>query len=164
MKDHFLCPHCGKVVEKYRNPFPTVDIIIETKGGGIVLIQRRNPPHGWAIPGGFVDYGESLEAAALREAKEETSLDVKLMYQLGAYSEPDRDPRQHTISVVFVAKAGGEPRADDDASEIGVFDRDTLPDDLAFDHGRILRDYFRRKFSAVISENLHNNKKCSPEK
>ena len=142
MKDRLSCPHCGHTVEKFRNPFPTVDIIIEINGRGIVLIKRKNPPYGWALPGGFVDYGESLEAAALREAKEETSLAVELLAQLGAYSDPDRDPRQHTISYVFIAKAKGKPRADDDAMEIGIFKRDTVPKELAFDHGRILRDYF----------------------
>ena len=133
----------GKTVEKYRNPFPTVDIIIEMDGG-IVLIRRKNPPYGWALPGGFVDYGESLETAAIREAKEETSLNVELISQFGAYSDPNRDPRQHNISVVFKAKATGQPKAADDAKEIGVFDRDSLPDDLAFDHGKILQDYFDR--------------------
>ena len=115
--------------------------IIEVRTG-IVLIRRKNPPYGWALPGGFVDYGESLEAAAIREAREETSLDVVLVSQLGAYSDPERDPRQHTISVVFVAKANGRPRAADDAVGIGIFNRDNLPERLAFDHGRILRDYF----------------------
>ena len=128
-------------VEKYRNPFPTVDIIIEIDGG-VVLIRRKNPPYGWAIPGGFVDYGESLETAAVREAKEETSLDVHLLSQMGAYSDPERDPRFHTISVVFIAKAEGVPKAADDAVKIGVFRRKTLPEDLAFDHGKILQDYF----------------------
>jgi len=128
-------------VEKYRNPFPTVDIIIEIDGG-VVLIRRKNPPYGWAIPGGFVDYGESLEMAAVREAKEETSLDVHLLSQMGAYSDPERDPRFHTISVVFIAKAEGVPKAADDAVKIGVFRRETLPEDLAFDHGKILQDYF----------------------
>ncbi len=141
MKDRILCPNCGKVVVKYRNPFPTVDIIIELEGG-IVLIRRKNPPHGWAIPGGFVDYGESLETAAVREAGEETSLKVELLKQLGAYSDPGRDPRMHTITVVFVAKGIGRPRAQDDAADIGVFLEHTLPDDLAFDHHKILRDYF----------------------
>ena len=133
------------MVEKYRNPFPTVDIIVELEGG-IVLIQRKNPPYGWALPGGFVDYGESLEGAAIREAKEEISLDVELVSQLGAYSDPDRDPRQHNISVVFVArsKSKGKPVASDDALEVGIFDADSLPKELAFDHSRILRDYFRR--------------------
>ncbi len=143
MKDRLLCPHCGKVVENYRNPFPTVDVIIEVEGG-IVLIQRRNPPYGWALPGGFVDYGESLEEAAVREAKEETSLDVELLSQLGAYSDPGRDPRQHNISVVFVArsKSKGKPVASDDALGVGVFDADSLPEELAFDHDKILKDYF----------------------
>ena len=143
MKERLLCPHCGKEVVKYRNPFPTVDIIIEMDGG-IVLIQRKNPPYGWALPGGFVDYGESLEEAAIREAKEETSLDVELLSQLGAYSDPDRDPRQHSISVVFVARSRGKgrPAASDDALEVGIFDGDSLPEELAFDHSRILEDYF----------------------
>ncbi len=145
MKQEVICPHCGKVVEKYRNPFPTVDIIIEMEGGRILLIKRRNPPYGWAIPGGFVDYGESLETAALREAKEETSLEVELKYQLGAYSDPNRDPRFHTISVVFVARMlEGTPKAADDAKEVGIFGKEDLPEDLAFDHAKILKDYFER--------------------
>ena len=146
MKDKLLCPHCGKIVKAYRNPFPTVDIIIELDEG-IVLIKRKNPPYGWALPGGFVDYGESLETSAVREAKEETSLDVSLVAQLGAYSDPNRDPRMHTITVVFIAKAQGEPKAADDASEVGVFQQDTLPGNLAFDHDRILRDYFASRKS-----------------
>ena len=143
-KDELSCPHCGKVVEKYRNPFPTVDIIIELEKHGIVLIKRKNPPFGWALPGGFVDYGESLESAALREAREETGLDVELLYQLGAYSDPERDPRHHTISVVFVARATGEPKAADDAEDVGVFDPNSLPKQLAFDHAKILQDYFEK--------------------
>lgn len=154
-KDELSCPHCGKVVEKYRNPFPTVDIIIEIASGppeptapgekhAIVLIKRKNPPFGWALPGGFVDYGESLESAALREAREETGLDVGLLYQLGAYSDPERDPRHHTISVVFVARATGEPKAADDAEDVGVFDPNSLPEQLAFDHAKILQDYFEK--------------------
>ena len=102
------CPRCGTVMELYHNPIPTVDIIIAVEGG-IVLIMRKNNPVGWAIPGGFVDYGESLEDAAVREAKEETSLDVVLGDQLHTYSRPDRDPRQHTISTVFTATAAGIP-------------------------------------------------------
>lgn len=123
-----------------RNPFPTVDIIIETEGG-IVLIKRKNPPFGWAIPGGFVDYGESLEQAAKREAREETRLDVHLVEQFHSYSEPGRDPRFHTVSMVFIAKASGDPEAADDAKEAAVFSTLDLPKDLAFDHGRILSDY-----------------------
>ncbi len=139
------CPD-GTEIRRYKNPVPTVDIIIEveTPDGkkGIVLIDRKNFPPGWAIPGGFVDYGESCEQAAVREAKEETSLDVKLVRQLGAYSDPNRDPRQHTISVVFVARAKGTPVAADDAADVGIFNRDNLPILLAFDHRRILNDYF----------------------
>ncbi|RLC31115.1 MAG: NUDIX hydrolase [Deltaproteobacteria bacterium] len=142
MKEKLICPHCGGVVEKYRNPFPTVDIIIEMETGGIVLIRRKNPPYGWALPGGFVDYGESLESAAVREAREETLLEIDLLYQLGAYSDPQRDPRHHTISVVFVAKAAGQPRAADDARAVGVFEQGSLPENLAFDHRKILQDYF----------------------
>ncbi len=134
---------------RFRNPFPTVDIIIEIMDGrrrrGVVLIERKNPPPGWALPGGFVDYGETLEAAAVREAREETSLDVELVGQLGAYSDPSRDPRFHTISTVFLARAAGEPKGDDDARSAIVFDpRDrSLP--LAFDHRKILDDYLGSK-------------------
>ena len=133
----------------HRNPVPTVDIIIEIQREdakeGIVLIKRKNPPHGWAIPGGFVDYGESLEEAATREAKEETSLNVRLKRQFHTYSDPDRDPRQHTISTVFVAEAQGQPKAQDDAQEIGIFTRNEIDFPLAFDHSRILEDYFEQK-------------------
>jgi ADP-ribose pyrophosphatase YjhB (NUDIX family) len=143
LKEHLLCPHCGKEVERYRNPFPTVDVVIETEGG-IVLIRRKNPPYGWALPGGFVNYGETLEMAAIREAKEETSLDIELISQLGAYSDPARDPRLHTISVVFRARAKGKACAADDAIGIDIFNHDNLPLDLAFDHNRILSDYFEK--------------------
>ena len=125
----------------YRNPLPTVDIIIET-GGGIVLIQRRNPPHGWAIPGGFVDYGESVEACAVREAREETGLDVQLTDLLYVYSRPDRDPRHHTLTTVFIACASGAPIAADDARIAEVFSSRSLPKPLVFDHAAILADYF----------------------
>lgn len=140
MQDSLLCPHCGKTVTRYRNPVPTVDIIIRVDAG-IVLVDRRNPPRGWALPGGFVDYGESLEAAACREAREETGLVIEKLRQFGAYSDPQRDPRQHNISVVFTAQAKGQPVAGDDAKNVGVFPLDQLPDPLCFDHARILRDY-----------------------
>jgi len=132
------------LVYRYRNPIPTVDIIIELDARGIILIKRAKEPFGWAIPGGFVDYGESLEDAARREAREETSLKVELLGQLGAYSAPDRDPRHHTISVVFLARARGRPEARDDALEVGVFTKEDLPSPLVFDHGQILADYFAR--------------------
>ena len=127
---------------KYRNPIPTVDIILDLQGQGILLIERANPPYGWAMPGGYVDYGESLEEAAIREAKEETSLDVELVRQLHTYSDPARDPRQHNITTVFLARATGVPQAASDAKNTGVFNEHNLPDNLAFDHATILRDYF----------------------
>lgn len=128
-----------------RNPYPTVDIIIELERPGkpIVLVKRANPPHGWALPGGFVDYGESLEQAARREAAEETGLRVELVAVLGAYSDPARDPRQHNLSVVFTARAEGEPKGGDDAAEAQAFALDRLPEPLCFDHGLIL-DHYRR--------------------
>lgn len=128
-----------------RNPLPTVDLIIEYNGG-ILLIKRKNPPEGWALPGGFVDYGESLEAAAVREAKEETGLDVELLRQFHAYSQPGRDPRHHTITMVFLAKAKGKAIAGDDAKEIGVFNKNTLPDKIAFDHRDIINDYYSWRY------------------
>lgn len=130
-----------------RNPYLATDIIIEMPKNKIVLIKRKNPPHGWALPGGFVEYGESVEAAAVREAKEETSLDVTLLKQLHTYSKPDRDPRQHIVSVVFIASASGEPKAADDAKEVGIFDPGDLPPlgKMAFDHRIIIRDYLIHK-------------------
>lgn len=112
---------------------------------GIILIKRKNPPYGWAIPGGFVDYGESLEDAAKREAKEETSLNVELIKQFHTYSDPKRDKRFHTISTVYIAKAKGEPKAADDAAEFGVFKEDNLPEPIVFDHKEILKDYFKKR-------------------
>ncbi|MBN2029038.1 NUDIX hydrolase [bacterium] len=141
MATGIVCPSCGEKVKDYQNPVPTVDIIIEI-GKEIVLIERKNPPYGWAIPGGFVDYGESVERAAVREAKEETSLDIELVDLLGVYSEPDRDPRFHTISTVFVASSNGNPKADDDAKSIGLFNQMTIPKKMAFDHMKIIGDYF----------------------
>jgi len=134
---------------KYRSPFPTVDVIIEVgparEPPRVVLIRRRNPPYGWALPGGFVDYGESLEAAAVREAREETSLEVELLGQLHTYSDPGRDPRHHTISTVFVARAEGKPRAADDAREARLVDPRMPGRRLAFDHRLILDDYIAFK-------------------
>ncbi|HEY9835986.1 NUDIX domain-containing protein [Laspinema palackyanum] len=130
----------------YRNPTPTVDIIIELgdrPGRPIILIERRNDPLGWALPGGFVDYGESVETAAIREAKEEIGLDVELIEQFHVYSDPNRDPRQHTLSVVFLATATGEPQAADDAKNLDCFESWRIPPNLCFDHDRILKDYWR---------------------
>jgi ADP-ribose pyrophosphatase YjhB (NUDIX family) len=128
-----------------RNPLVTVDAIIEI-GGGIILIQRKNPPPGWALPGGFVDYGESLEDAVVREAREETGLDIKLVKQFHTYSQPGRDSRHHTVSTIFIATATGTPEADDDAADIGIFTKETLPEEIAFDHRQILEDYFIGKY------------------
>jgi ADP-ribose pyrophosphatase YjhB (NUDIX family) len=143
-----ICSNCGKITDKYLTPSPTVDIIIET-GAGIVLIKRKNPPYGWAIPGGFVDYGESVEHAAKREAKEETGLDIRLTGLLGVYSAPERDPRFHTISTVFTGTAEGMPVGLDDATEARVFSPDNLPEPLAFDHAKILADYLMKKTAST---------------
>ena len=130
------------MAEKYSNPLLTVDIIVELADGTIVLIERKNPPPGWALPGGFVDYGEAIENAAIREAKEEISLDVTLTEQFYTYSDPQRDPRHHTVSTVFIATAKGVPEAADDAKTVRTFHENNLPAPLAFDHARMLRDYF----------------------
>jgi len=134
------------MVETYRNPLLTVDAIIET-GPGIILIERKNPPYGWALPGGFVDYGETLEAAVVREAKEETSLDIEIAEQFHAYSDPSRDPRKHTVSVVFIAKSDKNqpPVAMDDAKSVKIFPLSEIPENLAFDHGKIVSDYLKYK-------------------
>lgn len=135
------CQNCGHTL-KYRNPVPTVDIIILYQGG-IILIKRKNPPHGWALPGGFVDYGETLEQAASREALEETGLSLSNLSQFHAYSDPARDSRLHTITTVYVAEGHGALRAGDDAAQAEIYHPDKLPL-LAFDHGQILADYFAK--------------------
>ncbi|ACK66642.1 NUDIX hydrolase [Rippkaea orientalis PCC 8801] len=133
----------------YRNPVPTVDIIIELidqPNRPIILIERKNEPYGWALPGGFVDYGETVEKAAFREAEEEVSLKVDLIEQFHVYSNPNRDPRQHTLSIVFIATAKGKPQAADDAKNVGIFDLWELPKNLCFDHDQILEDYKKYRF------------------
>jgi 8-oxo-dGTP diphosphatase len=131
---------------RYKNPAPTVDLIIETETAagepGIVLVERLNPPFGWALPGGFVEYGETVEAAAVREAREETALEVELVRQFHTYSDPARDPRGHTISTVFIARARGTPTAGDDARGVGIFRKEDIRFPLAFDHRKILDDFF----------------------
>jgi 8-oxo-dGTP diphosphatase len=129
-----------------RNPVPTVDIIIE-HDGGIVLIERKNPPSGWALPGGFIDYGESAEAAAAREAAEETGLELTDLRQFHVYSDPDRDPRFHTITTVFTAAGKGILAAADDAANARVFDPGDLPEEVAFDHREIISDYIENRWA-----------------
>ncbi len=131
------------------------DTIIELEDGSdrpIVLIERRNPPHGWALPGGFMDEGETIEQAAVREAFEETGLEVELETLLGIYSRPDRDPRGQTVSVVFVARATGTPRGQDDALRARIFRLGELPSPLAFDHDAILADYARYRASGELPQ------------
>ena len=126
----------------YRNPLPTVDVFIELPDGRFVLIRRKNPPLGWALPGGFVDEGERLDRAALREAREETGLEVELVEQFFTYSDPQRDPRHHTLATLFLARASGEPVGGDDAAEARAFRADELPA-LVFDHAEIVADVLR---------------------
>ncbi len=135
------CPHCNVSLDEHRNPVPTVDIIIELNGG-VVLVKRKYEPKGWALPGGFVDYGESFEKAAIREAYEETGLNVLLTRQLHTYSDPNRDQRMHTASTVFIGTSSGKPKAGDDAGEVKVFAKENIPA-MAFDHNIILDDYFK---------------------
>ncbi len=137
---------------KPTTPLLTVDIIIEIPGKetpSIVLIERKHPPPGWALPGGFVDVGETVESAAIREAKEETSLDVTLTELLGIYSDPARDRRGHTVSAVYIATGSGEARAQDDAANLQVCDPKKLPGKLAFDHQKIVEDYLKFKRTGV---------------
>ena len=123
-------------------PVPTVDVVVEV-GDRIVLIRRKHSPPGWALPGGFIDAEEKAQDAAVREALEETGLRVTLSVLLGVYSDPARDPRRHTISTVYIGKAKGTPSGGDDAAEARLFSERDLPSPLAFDHARILADYFR---------------------
>lgn len=132
-----------------QTPYLTVDGVIELYDEneaflGIVCIERKNPPHGWALPGGFVDIGETVEAALVREMKEETSLDVEIVSLLGVYSDPSRDPRFHTVSIVYRCRAQGVPRAEDDAKNVRVVKREALSGlNLVFDHRNIIEDYLR---------------------
>ena len=143
MEQHLVCPACGKNVVSYRNPAPTTDVVIYDPSRGIVLIERKHAPLGFALPGGFIDEGETAEAAAQREMREETSLDVTLTGLLGVYSNPARDPRRHTMSVVFTGRARNSEalNAGDDARTAAFYPLDALPSELAFDHANIINDF-----------------------
>ncbi|WP_446808156.1 NUDIX domain-containing protein [Methylomonas sp. 2BW1-5-20] len=135
-------------------PLLAADILIELidhPQRPFVLIERKYPPYGWAVPGGFVDVGETLEHAAIREAKEETSLDVELTVLLGLYSNPQRDPRNHTVTAVYLAQAHGMPMAADDAKNYGLFNFDNLPSQLAFDHAQVIADYHHYKLTGEVT-------------
>jgi 8-oxo-dGTP diphosphatase len=143
MEKTIVCPHCGQGFGRYANPTPTTDVVIHVPQRGVVVIERANPPLGFALPGGFIDEGERAEEAAVREMREETGLDVELTGLLGVYSNPTRDPRQHTLSVVFTGTPRNPDalRAGDDAVSAAFFSLDNLPSPLAFDHARILADF-----------------------
>jgi 8-oxo-dGTP diphosphatase len=133
------------MAREYRNPATTVDVVIYDPEQGVVMIERANPPHGFALPGGFVDMGESVEEAAVREAREETGLDVELTGLLGVYSRPDRDPRGQTIATVFTgrAKAPDALQAGDDAKRAAFYPLHALPGAIAFDHAEIVQDFMQ---------------------
>lgn len=143
------CPACGAPLPAPPGPALTVDCILRNATDAVLLIRRRNPPHGWALPGGFVDAGETVEAAVVREVREETGLALRDPQLWGVYSDPTRDPRQHTVSVVFHAMTTGTPQAGDDAAQAHFFAPEHLPTPLAFDHRRILDDFWAR--SADVS-------------
>lgn len=145
MKKDVVCPHCGKPYSCFRNPAPTADVIIYEPGRGVVIIRRRHAPIGFALPGGFIDEGEQAEEAAVREMREETGLDVELTGLLGVYSRPKRDPRQHTLTVVFTGRARNPDAicAGDDAAQAAFYPMDALPQPLVFDHAEIL-EHFRQ--------------------
>ena len=143
MGDRLRCPHCGRELDRYDQPRLTVDAVVFNDRGEVLLIKRRNPPRGWALPGGFVDVGETLETAVARELAEETGLRARSVRQFHTYSDPARDPRHHTVSTVFRVEADGTPTAGDDAVDAAFFPPDALPEPVVFDHARIILDLVR---------------------
>ena len=143
MSERLHCPHCGQTLDRYDQPRLTVDAIVGYERGRVLLVKRRHDPQGWALPGGFVDVGETLEKAVVRELAEETGLRALAVRQWHTYSDPARDPRHHTVSTVFLVDADGEPLAADDALDARYFPLSSLPEPMAFDHARIVRDVRR---------------------
>ncbi len=131
-----------------RGPHPMVDVLVE-RNGCLLLVRRRHDPLGWALPGGFVDPGEMVAAAAVREALEETGVRVTLKSILHVYSDPARDHRRHTITTAFVAEGEGEPIGGDDAAEAVFFPLDQLPSPIVFDHAKIIADYCHFRLTGV---------------
>jgi 8-oxo-dGTP diphosphatase len=142
MGNRLVCPYCGRDLDRFDQPRLTVDAVVHDTRGGVLLIERLNPPPGWALPGGFVDPGETLETAVARELREEAGLEATRIEQFHTYSDPHRDPRHHTVSTIFLVDAAGAPRAGDDAGRAAFFPYDRLPP-LAFDHRDILADVAR---------------------
>ena len=153
MSKPVVCPHCKEPTDRYEQPRLTVDAVVQNERGELLLIERKNEPPGWALPGGFVDEGETLETAVARELAEETGLRAIDVMQFHTYSNPARDPRHHTVSTVFLVRAEGQPRAGDDAGQAAFFPADALPDPIAFDHRQILEDVGRYHQSGVSPQN-----------
>lgn len=143
MGARLICPHCGQTTDRFDQPRMTVDAAVFNERGELLLIQRGHPPEGWALPGGFVDVGETLEAAVARELREETALVATGQTQFHTYSAPDRDPRHHTVCTVFLVQATGNPVAGDDAAQAAFFSPRSLPRPMAFDHAEIVGDLVR---------------------
>jgi mutator protein MutT len=138
MGERLICPHCGRAQDRFDQPRLTVDAVVRNEAGEVLLIERAHEPPGWALPGGFVDSGETLEQAVARELEEETGLRAAEVRQFHTYSDPGRDPRHHTVSTVFLVQGEGTLRAGDDAARARFFPLHALPTPLAFDHEAIL--------------------------
>jgi 8-oxo-dGTP diphosphatase len=149
MGERLVCPHCGRKLDRFDQPRLTVDAVVENDRGEVLLVERRGEPPGWALPGGFVDPGETVEEAAIRELREETALRARALIQFHVYSDPARDPRHPTVTVVFLVRAEGAPRGGDDAADARFFPPGALPSLIAFDHREILGDVGRWRAQGV---------------